>query len=124
MSEPYAINLSTAWQPPSQDSRAWVRRFGSPSGIEPGTRVWLVIEGGRPATLVLNGVPLAAQNGRHDVTDLLESRNELLLIPLIPTPPSDASTGNSASPRALAHGRCDLPPKYGRCRLEIGTIVG
>jgi hypothetical protein len=86
--------------------------------------VWLVLEGVAPATLVLNGVCLPAGNGRHDVTDLLESRNELLLVPMTPGPTTDSSPGNAASFRPPAHGRCDLDRQHGKLRLEIVPGVG
>ena len=110
MSEHHRINLSNAWEPPSEGSRAWVRRFGTPSGVAPGDRVWLLVEGGVAATLVLNGVCLSAETGRHDVTALLEPRNELLLVP----------SAAEVSP-ALSHGRCGIDPQYGQVRLEIET---
>jgi len=81
MSEMHEINLSTTWEPPSHESRAWVRRFGRPSGVASSDRVWLVIEGGDRPALVLNGVCLAGDAGRHDISALLEPRNELVLIP-------------------------------------------
>ena len=118
MSEPHRINLSTAWEPPPEGSRAWARRFGRPSGVEAGGRVYLVVEGGIRVTLVLNGVCLSAESGRHDVTDLLEPRNELLLVPSSEKPALSTPAGDAASP-ALAHGRCNLDPQHGRVHLEI-----
>jgi hypothetical protein len=73
---------------------------------------------------VLNGVCLPPEKRRHDVTAILESRNELLLVPLTPAAPADSSPGNTASSRTPAHGRCDLDPLHGKLRLEIGTGVG
>jgi hypothetical protein len=118
MSEQHVINLSTAWQPPGDGSRAWVRRFGRPAGIESGDRVWLVLDGGEGASLVLNGMGLAAAGGRHDVTALLEPRNELLLVPTT-SEPAIATPVDAPGPVALPDGRRPLDPRFGRLRLEI-----
>jgi hypothetical protein len=122
VSERHVINLATAWEPPAAGSRAWVRRFGQPSGIEPGDRLWLVIEDGATATLVLNGVCLPAEIGRHDVTELLESRNELLLIPAAVLAIDAEAPVENPSPAPL-HGRRDLDARHGRVSLEIETSV-
>ena len=58
------------------------RRFGYPGHIDPGERVWLLIEGlAAPATVTLNGADLgtATDNGAFDVTALLGPRNELTI---------------------------------------------
>lgn len=109
------INLSAAWQPPSDGSAAWLRRFGRPSGIGPGDRVWLVFDGGEGSSLHLNGFSLDGHAGRHDVTALLLERNELALVP------SDQGAGGMAEavPLAPAHGRRPLDSHFGSLRLEI-----
>lgn len=122
MNECHAINLSSAWEPPSGTSRAWVRRFGRPSGESAAERIWLVAEGGDRAALVLNGLCLSGSDGRHDVTALLESRNELLLIPGASDQAESVARAGEPS-LARAHGRCDLDSRYGRIRLEIETIT-
>jgi hypothetical protein len=58
------------------------RRFGRPT-LPPGERVWLVVESARPLQRVaLNDLPLSADTAasvRMDVTELLASRNELVI---------------------------------------------
>ena len=54
----HTIDLTNAWEPPTAGSRAWVRRFGRPSGIEPGDRIWLVMDAPPPADATLNGAAL------------------------------------------------------------------
>lgn len=122
MSKLHRINLSTAWEPPADGSRTWVRRFGRPSGVETGDRVWLVVEGHVLATLVLNGVCLPSAQERHDVTDLLESRNELLFIPSAVAAVDEGPPGEMPSP-APAHGRRDLDARHGGVSLDIETGV-
>ena len=123
MSERHVINLATAWEPPADGSRAWVRRFGQPSGLEPGDRVWLVVDGGLPATLVLNGVCLSAECARHDVADLLEPRNELLLVPSAVVAIDAGRSCETTSP-VSSTGRRALDPQFGSVRLEIETRHG
>src|SRR5262245_55433798 len=58
------------------------RRFGYPGRIDPGERVWLVIEApAGPLTLSLNGEPIGwcAGDAEWDVTDRLRPRNELVI---------------------------------------------
>jgi len=104
----HTIDLTNAWEPPAAGSRAWVRRFGRPSGVEPGGRVWLVMDVPPPAGASLNGVALPAlpeaAPWRFDVTPRLGQRNELVL-------PLDA--GGSDMRRA------PLPALRGGVRLEI-----
>jgi hypothetical protein len=105
----HTINLTNAWEPPVAGARIWIRRFGRPSGIEPGDRIWLVMDVPPPAEAVLNAAPLpASAEGppwRADVTALLGERNELLL-------PLDLDAVGLAA-------RCSLPAACGGVRLEI-----
>jgi hypothetical protein len=125
MTEQHVINLSTAWEPPEDGSRAWVRRFGRPSGVESGDRVWLVHTDGRGETLVLNGIPLAGPDARHDVTTLLSARNALALTPAADDPIEGGVPNEVLSPPLsppsppLSHGRRPLDPCHGRLHLEI-----
>lgn len=111
----HTIDLTNAWEPPVAGSRAtagpqiWVRRFGRPSGIEPGDRVWLVMDVPPPADATLNGAALpslsdAAGPWRIDVTDRLGARNELVL-------PLGVDGGGMR--------RAALPATRGGVRLEI-----
>jgi hypothetical protein len=117
----HEINLSTAWLPPDPASGrpAWLRRFGRPTGIEPGDRVWLVIESAVDGEATLGGEPLppvaAGTIRRHDVTAMLGQRNELWLTPSV-----------TADIRAVVAGpgRCELPATIARVSLEIEPMPG
>ncbi len=119
MKEPHVIQLGQAWETPGP--AGWTRRFGRPSGLGAGERVWLAIERPAACTLVVNEVTLpacpAADAYRTDITPLLRDRNVLVLMPLAgadgadPVPPPAAGTA--------AHGRRSLPAAYGRVHLEI-----
>jgi hypothetical protein len=105
----HTIDLTNAWEPPAAGSQAWVRRFGRPSGVEPGDRVWLVMDVPPPAGASLNGIPLPAMPEavapwRFDVTPRLGQRNELVL-------PLDAD--------GCGMRRAPLPALRGGVRLEI-----
>lgn len=115
MTARHLINLSTAWEPPDPTAvrAAWTRRFGLPAGIEPGDRIWLVIEAATACEATLDGAPLPSlafgRPWRHDVTGRLGLRNELVLIPAAAADPV----------RPPAHGRLPLPTAIGTVRLEI-----
>lgn len=117
MSHPHVINLSTAWEPPDPGAGrdAWVRRFGMPAGLEPGDRIWLVIEAtaGCEPRLAGAGLPrvVAGQPWRHDVTQRLGPRNELVL--------ALVDSGVMEDGLVPAHGRLPLPGAIGSVRLEI-----
>ena len=121
MSGMHVINLSTAWQPPApRAGRAvWIRRFGMPAGIEPGDRVWLVVEPATACELTLGGEPLpgvvAGRGWRHDVTAMLRERNELAVAAAVAGPPPVVTA---------RHGRSDLPATLGRVWLEIEPASG
>lgn len=112
----HAINLSTAWLPPDPAAgRAdWLRRFGMPTGLESGDRVWLVVESpaGCGVALGEHSLPpvVAGTCRRYDVTAALQSRNDLVIVATVGVAPAVADA---------AHGRCDLPQTIGRVRLEI-----
>ncbi len=116
----HTIDLTNAWEPPVAGSRgparshAWVRRFGRPSGLGPGDRVWLVMDLPPPADATLNGAalpapPEATGAWRIDVTDRLGARNELVVS--LEVVPLEADGGGVR--------RATLPPARGRVRLEI-----
>lgn len=121
MSGPHVINLSTAWQPPDPAATpaAWTRRFGMPAGLEPGDRVWLVVDAAADCDLRFGGEPLPAAvartRWRHEITAVLRTRNELVLT---------AATPAAGPPTAAAHGRCDLPTAIGRVWLELEPAAG
>jgi hypothetical protein len=123
VSEPHAIHLGAAWQPPDAagtEGRHWLRRFGLPAGLGPADRVWLAIERPAACRLAVNGSPLppcaAGIAYRVDVTPLLRERNELVL---------EAASASAAPVDAGCsvdrHGRVPLPAAFGRMLLEIVT---
>jgi hypothetical protein len=122
----HTIHLGNAWQAPtSSDSRAsasgdlagWRRRFGSPTGLESGDRVLLVVElppAGMPwRRLELNGVALSpidagGSQWECDVTTMLRDRNEILLLPAI-----EAELQSEDAMRAT------FPESWGRISIQI-----
>ena len=106
---------------PRTSAGAWERRFGRPSGVEPGDRVLLVCTrsdepaAARPRLLpALNGSPLppidpAAARWEHEITPLLRDRNELVVQP----------EPAVASPAVDRHGRAALPEAWGRLSVVI-----
>jgi hypothetical protein len=115
MSGGHAINLGNAWESePGDDGHAaeWVRRFGRPTGLEPGDSLWLVIEEPAACTLVFNGARLPESGPgaeyRIEITPLVRDRNLLVLVP-----------HDGAAVGAAAVGRVPLPTPLGRVRLEI-----
>jgi hypothetical protein len=116
----HRIRLSSAWEPPAERDGAWVRRFGRPAPLRPGERVLLVVERPAIASLTLNATPLpvpaaGATLWSHDITPLLEARNELLLVP-------DPAHVGPAAGAIEAHGRAALPSRYGIVVLRILTL--
>lgn len=117
----HAIHLGNAWEPPANPAGAWERKFGRPSGVEPGDRVLLLCErsgeatAARPViTLAINRSALppidpAAVRWEHDITPLLRERNELVLQP----EPAEAP------PAVDRHGRAPLPEAWGRLCVVI-----
>lgn len=85
MSEPHVIRLREPWEfEATEDARRrWWRRFGRPTGIEPGVIVSLVFRAGEDvSTLWLNdeaiGTSCAARQAhRVDVTARLRERNQI-----------------------------------------------
>jgi len=84
--------------------------------------VWLVHEGGRGASIVLNGVHLAGLDARHDVTAFLRARNELMLTPA-DGEADEAPASSEARPPPLSHGRRPLDVCHGRLHLEIEHVL-
>jgi len=100
----HTIDLTNAWEPPAAGSRAWVRRFGRPSGVEPGDR--------RAATL--NEQPLAWREAdpgdlECDVTAVIKPRNTLVVPGDRLGPPESDASGRRAA----------LPEAWGRLSLVI-----
>ena len=113
MSGSHRIRLQAAWDVDA-DGTAWTRSFGSPTGVGPRDRIWLVIERPMPCSVALNGLPLpavtaGAEAWRHDVTADLQDRNELRL---------EVAAAASAGAAAV---RVSLPETVGRVALEIET---
>lgn len=106
------------------------RRFGRPTRLVAGQRVWLVCEGATDrATVTLNGAALGTIAGpgaqaRFDITDRLAPRCELVIDVEFPAAPSSlGASPNSGqlsaelslpAPRALPRGGLT-----GKVRLEI-----
>ncbi|MCL4190733.1 MAG: hypothetical protein KJZ87_03220 [Thermoguttaceae bacterium] len=81
----HRIHLRRPWRSASAGLRPdWSRRFGRPTGLEPGDCVWLVIEGMPQAEVWLNGNRLAPVDllvaERYDITDRLMTRNEIVIV--------------------------------------------
>ncbi|MCZ2077237.1 MAG: hypothetical protein LC130_19845 [Bryobacterales bacterium] len=107
----HRIHLRRPWQSAAAGpGPGWSRRFGRPTGLEPGDCVWLVIEGMPQAEVWLNGNRLAPVElliaERYDVTDRLMTRNEIVIV---------AETGPVAEPTA------GEPPA--EVYLEIVSVV-
>ena len=116
---PHRIRLQSVWDPPIPGEKTWRRQFGRPAGIEPGFRVVLVVDEPAVMSLRLNGAalpvsPAAGSRWTHDVTDLLQDRNEMLLVPAGGEPSRGWEPPN-------AIGRVSLPVPVGRVSLEILT---
>lgn len=75
----HRIRLGPPWEViPEPDGRMrHVRRFGRPRTVDPGERVWLVAEVPSDAEVFLNGATITLP---LDVTEQLQSRNELVVI--------------------------------------------
>lgn len=116
MSHVHRIHLGNAWEPPAAGGGGgWRRHFGLPTGIGPGTRVWLVIEQPAACAVVLNAhvlpTPVAGIDYRHEVGGLLARRNELVLVFGAAAAATTAMTAD--------RGRRPLPDDRGRVGLEI-----
>lgn len=77
----HAIHLGAVWEPPATSGGPWIRRFGRPSGVQPGDRILLVWDPPGtipPRSLELNGRALPS-DPEVDVTALVRDRNELVL---------------------------------------------
>ena len=92
---PHRIRLRRPWQSEGRGDRIrWTRRFGRPTGLAPGQRVWLVLEDVPAASAVsLNGHVLPVGERAFDVTALLRARNELVLETQAAGPPADTPPG-------------------------------
>jgi hypothetical protein len=100
----------------------YVRRFGRPTNLAAGQRVWLACDGvDLRGTASLNGRPLGEVDGyrvpaRFDVTAQLDERNELAIV--VELPPLDYRAEQAARPDrvGLAGG------VIGEVRLEIESV--
>jgi hypothetical protein len=99
MSEPHIIRLRGPWDAePVDGSQAtrWIRRFGRPTGLETGARVWLCLQPGdgilswRLNDSEPHAVDAAHAVQRFDITDQLQPRNRLeVLVELGPNQSSE-----------------------------------
>jgi len=136
--EPHCIRLRSPWDgrcEPSDDVHDvrfhFRRRFGYPTGIGAGDRIWLVMElspeTGERAVVALNGEvlephDLAAVDSRWDVTVRLRPRNELLIEYLSRSNATASPTTVSPTLESSAIFR-DLPSWIRDVRLEIVTCA-
>ena len=81
---PHRIRLRDPWQrePLPSGGTRYRRGFQCPTGLDSQERVWLVIEGGTPYAVSLNGEPLQAFAASdrivaYEITARLRPRNEL-----------------------------------------------
>ncbi|MFM7035319.1 MAG: hypothetical protein ACKOYJ_09115 [Planctomycetia bacterium] len=117
---PHSIRLDSVWEPPAAGEASWRRSFGKPGGIGLADRIMLVIDRPAVAEVSLNGVVFpepvtSAVRWECDVTNLLEHRNMLVVMP--------AAVGIAVERQRLdAHGRAALPEWIGRVSLEILTL--
>jgi hypothetical protein len=123
----HRIHLGNAWEPPTPgDGGGWRRHFGLPSGLGPGTRVWLVIEQPMACGVVLNAHALpaavAGAEYRHEVGGLLAQRNELVLLPAEDEWGRERIVLHNPLPSPITV-RQPLPRACGRVWLEI-TATG
>lgn len=92
--KPHRIRLRRPWQSEATGDRVrWTRRFGRPTGLAPGQRVWLVLEDVPAVSASLNGQVLPVGQRAFDVTALVQARNELVLETPAPGPAADAPPG-------------------------------
>lgn len=91
---PHRIRLGPPWEATPFEGRiGHVRRFGRPRTIGPGERVWLIALLPEGSEARLNGVTLEWDGPfAADVTDALQSRNELeFLVPTDAAAPADVA---------------------------------
>lgn len=97
----HRIRLRRPWRcEPSTDGILWRRRFNRPTGLEPGQRVWVVVDGiAAEGSASLNGHELGrlmpdGRSCRFEVTGQLRLHNELVLelatFPPVNDSPTDA----------------------------------
>jgi hypothetical protein len=125
----HAIHLGNAWDRVAAAGRpqdSWRRRFGRPTGLVPGDRLFLVVERpGLSASATLNGCELpaiAAATARWtcDVTALVVDRNELVFAADGPSPGQSTPAGGEITPAGGGtHGRVPLPAPFGGVGLVI-----
>jgi len=122
----HAIHLGAAWEPPTVATRAWIRRFGRPSGVEKGDRLVLVCEAaGSPGlwrNATLNDQSLTWRDSgpgtmECDVTGMIADRNLLVVAEVAAQVVSEVA-GGVASGHHL-ETRVTLPPAWGRLSLVV-----
>ncbi|MEO1992202.1 MAG: hypothetical protein ABGW78_09750 [Pirellulales bacterium] len=116
--DPHRIVLQSVWNPPSLEAPVWCRRFGRPGSVGPQESVFLVIGNQHIASLSLNNnsLPKPKPNvlyWRHNITNLLRHRNELVIVPAAPL--------RDYFPDKEILKRVSLPKNIGSVFLEILT---
>jgi hypothetical protein len=81
---PHAIRLREPWEhTPHERGVRHTRSFNCPTNLDPGQRVWLVIDAADLAGVALNGKPLGHFHGdssaRLEIAPLLQLRNEVVI---------------------------------------------
>lgn len=118
----HAIHLGTAWEPPTAAMRAWVRRFGRPSGVEKADRLVLVCAAAESPSVwqgaTLNDQSLTWRDSgpgtmECDVTGMIADRNLLVVAEVAPEVARGAASGPTSETRM------PLPPAWGRLSLVV-----
>jgi len=122
----HAIHLGAAWEPPTVATRAWIRRFGRPTGVAQADRLVLVCEAAdspavwRNATLndhSLDWRDSGPGTMECDVTGMIADRNLLVVAEVAAQVVSEVA-GGVASGHQL-ETRVTLPPAWGRLSLVV-----
>lgn len=104
----HVIRLRKPWRCQLGAGQVTCRRgFNRPTGLDDGERVWLIVDGVRGAAqLTINDGPLGAvaagvPSGGWDMTDLLQSHNELAISIACDDPAAALAAGPAALPGDL-----------------------
>ena len=122
----HAIHLGAAWEPPTVATRAWIRRFGRPSGVEKADRLVLVCEAAdspglwQNATLndhSLDWCDSGPGTMECDVTGMIADRNLLVVAEVAALVVSEVAAEEASGHHSET--RVTLPPAWGRLSLVV-----